>query len=170
MRIVSRSADETRALGERLGTRLGKGDVVACIGPLGAGKTCLLQGLARGLGVETEVTSPTFVLVNEYQGRLRVYHVDAYRTSSLTELLDLGLEEMLHGEGVTVVEWADKLRPLLPPRAVTVTISGLGDEPRDIELTGPKEILGSVSEAGQPGQVQEPSKHTPDDVAHRGRT
>jgi len=73
MRIVSRSADETRALGERLGARLGKGDVVACIGPLGAGKTCLLQGLARGLGVETEVTSPTFVLVNEYQGRLRVY-------------------------------------------------------------------------------------------------
>ncbi len=144
MRIVSGSADETRALGERLGARLGKGDVVACIGALGAGKTCLLQGLARGLGVETDVTSPTFVLVNEYE----VYHVDAYRTSSLTELVDLGLEEMLHGEGVTVVEWADKLLPLLPPHAITITISGLGDEPRDIELTGPEEILGGVSEAG----------------------
>ena len=148
MRLHSRSADETRALGERLGRRLGTGDVVACIGALGAGKTCFLQGLARGLGVLTDVTSPTFVLVNEYQGRLRVYHVDAYRTTSLTELVDIGIDEMLHGEGVTVVEWADKLLPLLPARAITVTISGLGDEPRDIELTGPAEILAGVSEAG----------------------
>lgn len=170
MRLLSRSADETRALGERLGARLGKGDVVACIGALGAGKTCFLQGLARGLGVEGDVTSPTFVLVNEYEGRLRVYHVDAYRTASLTELVDLGIDEMLHGEGVTLVEWADKLLPLLPPRTVTVTITGLGDEARDIELAGPEEILGGVSEAGQPEQVQEPRKHTPDDVAERGRT
>lgn len=148
MRVTSRSAEETRALGERLGARLGKSDVVACVGALGAGKTCFLQGLARGLGVQTDVTSPTFVLVNEYEGRLRVYHVDAYRTTSLTELVDIGIEEMLHGDGVTVVEWADKLLPLLPARAITVTISGLGDEPREIELTGPADILGGVSEAG----------------------
>jgi len=144
MKTVSRSAQETQALGERLGARLGRGDVVACIGPLGAGKTCFLQGLARGLGVMTDVTSPTFVLVNQYRGRLPVYHVDAYRTGSLTELVDLGLEEMLHGEGVTVVEWADKLLPLLPPRTVTVTIAGLGDEPRQIELAGPAEVLEGV--------------------------
>ncbi|MBI1728119.1 MAG: tRNA (adenosine(37)-N6)-threonylcarbamoyltransferase complex ATPase subunit type 1 TsaE [Candidatus Rokubacteria bacterium] len=144
MKVVSRSAQETQALGERLGGRLGGGDVVACVGPLGAGKTCFLQGLARGLGVMTGVTSPTFVLVNHYRGRLPVYHVDAYRTGSLTELVDLGLEEMLHGEGVTVVEWADKLLPLLPPRTVTVTIAGLGDEPRQIELFGPAEVLAGV--------------------------
>ena len=144
MKVVSRSAQETQALGERLGARLGRGDVVACVGPLGAGKTCFLQGLARGLGVMADVTSPTFVLVNQYQGRLPVYHVDAYRTGSLTELVDLGLEEMLHGEGVTVVEWADKLVPLLPPRTVTVTIAGLGDEPRQIELAGPAEVLAGV--------------------------
>lgn len=144
MKVVSRSAQETQALGERLGARLGRGDVVACIGPLGAGKTCFLQGLARGLGVMTDVTSPTFVLVNQYRGRLPVYHVDAYRTGSLTELVDLGLEEMLHGEGVTVVEWADKLLPLLPPRTITVTIAGLGDEPRQIELAGPAEVLTGV--------------------------
>jgi len=148
MRLSSGSADETRALGERLGAQLGKGDVVACIGALGAGKTCFLQGLARGLGVATDVTSPTFVLVNEYQGRLRVYHVDAYRTASLTELVDLGIEEMLHGEGVTVVEWADKLLPLLPRHAIIVTITGLGDEPRQIELVGPAELLAGVSETG----------------------
>lgn len=136
MRRTSRSPDETRALGARLGARLGKSDVVACVGPLGAGKTCFLQGLAHGLGVSADVTSPTFVLVNEYRGRLPVYHVDAYRTESLTELVDLGIEEMLHGDGVTVVEWADKLLPLLPARTITVRITGLGDEPRRIEIRG----------------------------------
>jgi len=144
MNAVSRSAEETQALGERLGLRLGSGDIVACIGPLGAGKTCFLQGLARGLGVTAAVTSPTFVLVNEYRGRLPVYHVDAYRTASLSELVDVGLEEMLHGEGVTIVEWADKLLPLLPPRTITVSITGLGDEPRRIELAGPAEVLTGV--------------------------
>ena len=144
MNVVSRSAEETQALGERLGSRLGRGDVVACIGPLGAGKTCFLQGLARGLGVTAPVTSPTFVLVNEYRGRLPVYHVDAYRTGTLSELVDVGLEEMLHGEGVTIVEWADKLLPLLPPRTITVSITGLGDEPRRIEVAGPAEVLAGV--------------------------
>jgi tRNA threonylcarbamoyladenosine biosynthesis protein TsaE len=148
MNVVSRSADETQALGERLGLRLGRGDVVACIGPLGSGKTCFLQGLARGLGVTAPVTSPTFVLVNEYHGRLPVYHVDAYRTGSLSELVDVGLEEMLHGEGVTIVEWADKLLPLLPPRTITVSIEGLGNEPRRIELAGPAEVLAGVSPSG----------------------
>ncbi len=144
MKRVSRSAEETQALGERLGSRLGRGDVVACVGALGAGKTCFLQGLARGLGVTADVTSPTFVLVNQYTGRVPVFHVDAYRTGSLTELVDLGLEEMLHGEGVTIVEWADKLLPLLPPRTVTVTITGLGDEAREIEFAGPVEVLAGV--------------------------
>jgi tRNA threonylcarbamoyladenosine biosynthesis protein TsaE len=135
--VISLSPEETQAAGERLGARLRAGDVVACIGELGAGKTCFLQGLARGLGVDADVTSPTFVLVNQYQGRLPVYHVDAYRTESLTELVDLGLEEMLHGDGVTVIEWADKLLPLLPPTTITVTIKGLGDQPREIAIDSP---------------------------------
>jgi len=115
--------------------------VVACTGELGAGKTCFLQGLARGLGVTADVTSPTFVLVNLYQGRLTVYHIDAYRTESLSELVDVGIEEMIHGSGVTIIEWADKILPLLPSTAITVAIRGLGDEPRDIELDGPEEVL-----------------------------
>ena len=135
--VVSRSPEETQAVGERLGARLVAGSVVACTGELGAGKTCFLQGLARGLGVTGDVTSPTFVLVNQYRGRLPVYHLDAYRTGSLTELVDLGLEEMLHGDGVTVIEWADKLLPLLPPRTVHVHLSGLGDEPREIRIQEP---------------------------------
>ena len=135
--VVSRSPEETRAIGARLGALLGSGAVVGCIGELGAGKTCFLQGLAAGLGVTSEVTSPTFVLVNCYRGRLPVYHLDAYRTESLSELLDLGVEEMFHGDGVTIIEWADKLLPLLPADAVIVRISGLGDEPREIVIEGP---------------------------------
>ena len=133
-RVVSHSPEKTQAAGERLGRTLGPGAVVAMIGELGAGKTCFLQGLARGLDVPGPVTSPTFVLVNRYRGRLPVHHVDAYRTDSLSELLDLGLDEMLHGDGVTVIEWADKLLPLLPAHALVVTISGLGDEPREIDI------------------------------------
>jgi tRNA threonylcarbamoyladenosine biosynthesis protein TsaE len=93
-----------------------------------------VQGLVRALGVTTGATSPTFVLVNEYRGRLPVHHVDAYRTESLAELLDLGLEEMMDGDGVTVIEWAERLEPLLPPRAVRVSIVGVGDEPRAITI------------------------------------
>lgn len=134
---VARSVEETQAVGEALGARLGPGAVVACVGELGAGKTCFLQGVARGLGVTTDVTSPTFVLVNVYRGRLPVYHLDAYRTESLLEVVDLGLEEMLDGDGVTLIEWGDKVRPLLPARAIVVRITGLGDEPRRIEVEEP---------------------------------
>jgi tRNA threonylcarbamoyladenosine biosynthesis protein TsaE len=144
--VVSESPEDTQAAGERLGARLQPGAVVACIGELGAGKTCFLQGLARGAGVTGDVTSPTFVLVNQYRGRCPVYHLDAYRAGSLTELLDLGIEEMLHGDGITVIEWADKLRPLLPADTLTVTISGLGDEPRRIVIEGPAALIGAGAE------------------------
>jgi tRNA threonylcarbamoyladenosine biosynthesis protein TsaE len=133
-RIESPSAEETAAAGERLAQSLRPGDVVALTGELGAGKTCFTQGLARGLGVTGRAVSPTFVLVNEYRGRLPVHHVDAYRTESMTELLDLGLDELIAGDGVTVIEWADKLLPLLPPDTIHVHIEGVGDEPRVIVI------------------------------------
>jgi tRNA threonylcarbamoyladenosine biosynthesis protein TsaE len=137
MTIASRSPEETEAAGERLAASLGSGDVVALTGELGTGKTCFTQGVARGLGVTGRAVSPTFVLVNEHRGRLPVHHVDAYRTDSLTELLDLGIEELFDGDGVTIVEWADKLLPLLPPRTVHVRIEGVGDEPRTITIRRP---------------------------------
>ena len=141
----TRRAEETQAVGERLAERLRPGDVVALTGELGAGKTCFTQGITRGLGVTGRVVSPTFVLVNEYRGRLPVHHVDAYRTESLTELLDLGLDELFSGDGVTIVEWADKLLPLLPARAIHVHIEGVGDEPRTITVRDPRH----VSQAGR---------------------
>lgn len=135
--LVSDSPEATTAAGERLGARLAPGDVVALTGELGAGKTCFVQGLVRGLGVTTAATSPTFVLVNEYRGRLPVHHVDVYRTQTLTELLDLGFEELITGGGVTLVEWADRCEPLLPLRTIRVHIEGVGDEPRRITITEP---------------------------------
>ena len=137
-RLTAATAEETAAAGEALGRTLGPGDVVALYGELGAGKTCFTQGLVGGLDVSTWATSPTFVLVNEYRGRLPVHHVDAYRTTSLTELVDLGLLDLLGGDGVTIVEWADKAEPLLPGRAVRVRIDGVGDEPRVIAIEDPR--------------------------------
>jgi tRNA threonylcarbamoyladenosine biosynthesis protein TsaE len=133
-REVSASPEATAAAGERLAATLDAGDVVALTGELGAGKTCFVQGLTRGLGVQTRATSPTFVLVNEYRGRLPVHHVDAYRTARATELIDLGLLELFDGDGVTVVEWADRAASLLPERTVHVHIDGVGDEPRTITI------------------------------------
>ncbi|HEY3098003.1 MAG TPA: tRNA (adenosine(37)-N6)-threonylcarbamoyltransferase complex ATPase subunit type 1 TsaE [Methylomirabilota bacterium] len=135
--LTTTSPEATEAAGARLGATLKAGDVVALTGELGAGKTVFVQGLARALGVGTGATSPTFVLVNEYRGRLPVHHVDAYRTTTLAELMDLGIEEMMDGDGVTVIEWAERLEPLLPARAVRVRIAGVGDEPRTIVIERP---------------------------------
>jgi tRNA threonylcarbamoyladenosine biosynthesis protein TsaE len=135
-RLVSGSPEATHAEGVRLGRRLGPGDVVALSGDLGAGKTCFIQGLAEGLGVAGPVTSPTFIMIAEHAGRVALYHVDLYRTGSLAEIRALGLEELLDGAGVTVIEWAEKADALLPERTIRVRIEGAGDEPRVIELEG----------------------------------
>jgi tRNA threonylcarbamoyladenosine biosynthesis protein TsaE len=128
--IETNSPDDTAAAGEALGRAIGAGVVVALTGELGAGKTCFVQGLVRGLGVETRATSPTFVLVNEYQGHVPVHHVDLYRIDRLADVQDL-----FDRHSVTLVEWAERLGPLLPPDAVRVHIDGVGDEPRHIRIT-----------------------------------
>lgn len=130
--VNTQSAEETRAAGEGLGRTLGPGDVVALTGDLGAGKTCFVQGLARGLGAGTWPTSPTFVLVNHYRADLPIHHVDAYRVAGPDEMIDIGLLELIDGDGVTLIEWADKVAALLPDRTIHVAIEGVGDEPRII--------------------------------------
>ena len=132
--ISTQSAEETRAAGQRLAGSLGPGDVVALTGELGAGKTCFVQGLARGLGAGTWATSPTFVLVNEYRAALPIHHVDAYRVAGPAEMVDVGLLELIDGGGVTVIEWADRVAALLPERTIHVSIDGVGDEPRTISF------------------------------------
>ena len=111
---ITRNAAETLARGGLFAGRLSPGEVLVFTGNLGSGKTTLIQGICRGLGVEETVTSPTFTLINEYRGRLPVYHFDFYRLHSAVELTDLGLEEYLYGEGVCLVEWPELIAEWLP--------------------------------------------------------
>ncbi len=122
------SEGETIALGELLAPQLGPGDVVALFGELGAGKTKFIQGVCRGLGVGRFVASPSFVLINEYRGRLPVYHFDFYRIQREEELRELGLDEYFYGEGVCLVEWAERALRFLPEKRVEVTIASCGVE------------------------------------------
>jgi len=136
--IVTGSRKETIRLGKCLGELLRPGDVVALIGELGAGKTTLAKGIAAGAGVEDEdeVTSPTFVLVNEYRGRFPVYHADLYRLQEAPELNDLGWEDFIYGEGISLLEWAEKIPEALPDERLEVRISWIGGEERKFVITG----------------------------------
>lgn len=127
-------SEATLELGVQLGRRARAGDCIACSGALGAGKTTLVKGIARGLGIpETEyVRSPTFALVHEYHGDIPLFHFDFYRLSSLSEVQDIGFEEYLEARGVVVTEWADKFSPLLPPKHLEISIHLLSTEARSI--------------------------------------
>ncbi|NPU84577.1 MAG: tRNA (adenosine(37)-N6)-threonylcarbamoyltransferase complex ATPase subunit type 1 TsaE [Syntrophaceae bacterium] len=140
--LETKNADVTRALGRLLGTVLKAGDVVALTGELGAGKTCLTQGIAEGLGISGEyrITSPTFTLVNEYPGRLTLYHVDVYRLAGQADLYDLGFDEFSEGRGVVVIEWAEKIRESVPEGALWIFLSYVDDATRRIEIAAPEEI------------------------------
>lgn len=120
--LISGSPAETGALGEKLGALLQAGDLIALRGDLGAGKTCLAQGIARGLGVKEPVVSPTFTLINEYQGRLPLYHFDVYRLAGPAEMDDLGYDEYFYGSGVTLVEWANLVQPVLPREYLEIAL------------------------------------------------
>ncbi len=124
----------TRDLGVRLGALAVAGDIIALVGPLGAGKTELARGIARGLGVEEPIASPTFILVAEHPGRVPVYHVDCYRLVGAEDALAAGILDERAAEGVTVIEWAERLGAALPAGRLEVVIDGAGDEPRRVEL------------------------------------
>ena len=139
MEYITHSPAETEELGCRLGRTLGPGAVVAYFGGLGMGKTAFTRGLARGLGIGERVTSPTFTVVNEYEGgRLPLFHFDMYRLSSSEELYDIGWEDYLDRGGVCAVEWSENVREALPPDAVTVTIARCpeNDSWRSITIAG----------------------------------
>lgn len=143
MILTTASPAQTAAVGAALGRLAEPGDVIALAGDLGAGKTTLTRALAESLDVRTPVTSPTFTLVHEYEGRLPVVHIDAYRLKTLREVHDLGFDDYLDGHAVVVIEWADLLRPLLPPDRLDIRLHYAGGagadavrpDRRTIELT-----------------------------------
>ena len=110
-------------IGARIGSFLQKGDVIALEGTLAAGKTTLTRGIARALAIDEPVTSPTFTLISEYYGKLPLYHMDVYRLDSIDEFLDLGVEDMLYGDGICIIEWSEKISETLPDSTITISIS-----------------------------------------------
>ena len=136
MRIETSSYVETQAMGEIIGRSAQAGDIYLLTGPLGAGKTCLSQGIARGLEVPENLRSPTFVLMTRHQGRLVLHHLDLYRINDPWEAWDLGLDEMLMGDGVCVVEWADKGAELFPADSCWIDLDyGRTENRRSLAIT-----------------------------------
>lgn len=135
LNLVSHSADETIRAGRNFAQHLDAGDVVCLDGDLGAGKTHFVKGVASYFGIEPDkVNSPTFTLIHEYSGSLPVYHFDCYRLKSEQEAIEIGTEEYLFGEGISLVEWPKKIRELLPKEAIWIKISHLSGDKRKIEL------------------------------------
>jgi tRNA threonylcarbamoyladenosine biosynthesis protein TsaE len=139
--LASATAEDTISVGLRIGRSCRRGVVIALEGPLGSGKTTLVKGLARALEVEEPITSPTFTLISQYRGLLEgrpvdLFHVDLYRLVHERELEDLGLEELMGGQGITVIEWGEKAASLLPEDAVRVAIELAPDGTRRIRVAG----------------------------------
>src|SRR5438046_10536444 len=134
--FISVNAAETKAVGERLAEKIQTGDVLAFVGELVAGKTQFVKGLARGMSSTEVVTSPTFTLVHEYQGsRLPIYHFDFYRIESLAALRAIGFDEIVFGNGVSVIEWADRFAEAIPPQARWITFEMASEDQRRIDLS-----------------------------------
>ncbi len=126
--IRTESPQQTQGLAASLAPFLTAGAVISLSGDLGAGKTCFTQGLARGLGIKDQITSPTFNLIKEYRNSLMLYHFDVYRLDDPAELYDLGFEEYFYGEGITVIEWGDKISSLLPKTCLGIEFRRLLEE------------------------------------------
>jgi tRNA threonylcarbamoyladenosine biosynthesis protein TsaE len=151
--LTSNDPDETFRMGRIIGETLGEGAIVALVGELGAGKTSLTQGIARGLdvGEDYPITSPTFTLINEYPGRLKLVHLDVYRLSGSADLPDLGYEEYIFGKGVTVIEWAEKIQDVLPDKTIFITMTYLDQTRRRIEISGSRMQVMQVTSALKDG-------------------
>lgn len=136
LRVDVHDLTGTLTFGRRLGELLFPGAVVGLVGPLGAGKTHMVRAVAEGLGIRDSrvVNSPTFVLIQEYAARLPVYHFDAYRLRNPDEFFDLGAEEYLEGDGVCLIEWADRVGNFLPAERLTITITPTGETSRRLEI------------------------------------
>ena len=128
--VITDSPEATAEVGMALGRLVRPGDVLLFQGPLGTGKTRMTQGLAQGMGITTPVTSPTFILINQYPGTLPLYHIDLYRLETVVEAEDLGLDDYFFGDGVCVVEWPERALAAMPPEHLLVTLEHIGERQR----------------------------------------
>lgn len=149
--LCTSSPEETIQLGQFIGEILKPGSVIGLCGELGTGKTHLIKGLARGLGVDQRyyVTSPSFTIINEYPGRIPLNHIDLYRLEEMDQMEELGYEEYFHGDGVTVIEWAEKILPVLPANRLMVELTHLCEHRRKFRITGLghpyRDIVGDIA-------------------------
>ena len=134
MQIISRSPEQTQQLGRTLGQLAKPGDVILLTGDLGAGKTCLTQGIAWGLDIDEFAASPSFTIMREHYGRLPLYHVDFYRLDSIDDIYDLGNDDYLFGKGLCVIEWAEKGMELMPEDHLLIEIEYVSENERKLEL------------------------------------
>ena len=137
MEYTVTTVDETYKIGESIGSLVNSGDIICLIGDLGTGKTHLTKGIAKGLNIEDNITSPTFTIVNEYTGRLKLYHFDVYRVNDPDEIAAIGFDEYIFSDGVSIIEWANYIEELIPPSKLTITIEKLpklGDNYRKINI------------------------------------
>lgn len=148
--LSGRNLEDTVKLGEELGARARPGDVLVLIGELGAGKTTFTKAFGRGAGYEGTITSPTFTLVNEYQGPLPIYHFDTYRLEAVEDVDELGFDDYFFGEGVCIIEWGERIEPFLPEDRLRLTIEKVSEEERrfHLEATGPRSLSWMKGEEG----------------------
>ncbi len=133
--------EEMTQWGRWIGERLTQGEVLALYGGLGVGKTTLVRGIAEALHVQEPVTSPTYTIINEYEGDMPIYHIDAYRLRGSDDAFSIGIEDYLYGNGICIIEWAERIQEVLPAEAISVDISIIGETDRLLTLTHPRFIV-----------------------------
>ena len=139
--FFTHSADETTALGYKIGKKLKKGDIIAMQGTLAAGKTTITKGIAQALDISEEITSPTFCLISEYYGKMPLYHMDVYRLDVTEDFINLGVDDMLYGDGVCIIEWSEKIMDELPKNTIILRILPQDDNSRKIEIENFNETI-----------------------------
>ena len=132
--FTTHSPEETIELGRKIGLKLKKGDIIAMQGTLAAGKTTITKGIAEALEIEDTITSPTFCLISEYYGKMPLYHMDVYRLDGSEDFVNLGTDDMLYGDGVSIIEWSEKIMDELPRKTIVLKITPQDDGSRLIEL------------------------------------
>ena len=149
MKLTAESVEETIIIGEKLGSLVNSGDIVCLTGDLGTGKTHFVKGFAKGLNIEEYITSPTFTIVNEYQGRLKLYHFDVYRVDDPDEIYAIGFDEYIFSSAVSIIEWSNLIQELIPEESIRINIVKVpekGDNYREIEISYKGERYNYVKE------------------------